>query len=194
MSRVGVCVGLIYRSHLLSVVIWSLCVRKMLSRHCCHLLAETRRRLRIAGIARAAYLPPPPHLQWRRIVPRRQKAQCKNAFYSWFFPFVTASNSQSPISKMPGKRSASPKSNGDCIAESPKKSPPLDLRLPLEMKVALVNGRPVLRATCEITAGHIWGPYRLAALRRCTSPCAEERSPLAHTQIRFEVGSLFASK
>uniref|UniRef100_A0A5K3FGZ5 C2H2-type domain-containing protein n=1 Tax=Mesocestoides corti TaxID=53468 RepID=A0A5K3FGZ5_MESCO len=71
---------------------------------------------------------------------------------------------------------------------SRRKSPPLDIRLPLEMKLVMQRDRsstdkPALRATCDIPTGHIWGPYRLAGLCRSSSPLNESSLNSAHRQI-----------
>ncbi|VDK39372.1 unnamed protein product [Taenia asiatica] len=81
--------------------------------------------------------------------------------------------------------------------EDRKPTPPLldqDIRLPLEMKLISqpTHGfaeKPALRATCDISAGHIWGPYRIARLFRSTIPPGEGNAASAHRQITVLSGN-----
>ncbi|KAM7538117.1 hypothetical protein Aperf_G00000065402 [Anoplocephala perfoliata] len=64
-----------------------------------------------------------------------------------------------------------------------------DIRLPLEMKMiqqstfSTQSEKPSLRATCDISVGHVWGPYRTAGIFRNTSPASENNSALAYREI-----------
>lgn len=64
-----------------------------------------------------------------------------------------------------------------------------DIRLPLEMKMALnsPSDKPSLRATCDIPVGHVWGPYRTAGIFRNISPAGENNSALVYREITILV-------
>ncbi|KAH9283926.1 hypothetical protein ECG_03769 [Echinococcus granulosus] len=98
----------------------------------------------------------------------------------------TTSSETPPTVDSDTKRQTTQNSNADR-----KPTPPLlypDIRLPLEMKLMSQPNRgsvekPALRATCDISVGHIWGPYRIAQLFRSTSPPSESNPVSAHRQI-----------
>ncbi|VDO03597.1 unnamed protein product [Rodentolepis nana] len=60
-----------------------------------------------------------------------------------------------------------------------------DIRLPLELKMALnaSSDKPSLRATCDISVGHVWGPYRTAGIFRNISPVGESNSAMVYREI-----------
>ncbi|KAM3174167.1 hypothetical protein ACTXT7_011089 [Hymenolepis weldensis] len=94
---------------------------------------------------------------------------------------------------MDSETSASDSKNNDKSNTESKRSedgrstsqPYPDIRLPLEMKMALnsPSDRPSLRATCDISVGHVWGPYRTAGIFRNISPASENNSAMVYREI-----------
>ena len=89
--------------------------------------------------------------------------------------------------------------NDDCKPPAP--SAYSDIPLPLEMRLSSPpppptsqatrgsGDRPILRATCDISAGHIWGPYRTAGMFSSNSQSKmNNTAATVHRQITVLVG------